>query len=264
MRITFLGSGGAFTDHRVNYQNNAVVETDEGLVLIDCGHTAVQSLKELGVAAGDVRAVLFTHLHGDHASPEQLIWERFYGGAAGPRFLQTEMFAPADLLDPLARSLEPFVGMYSDRDGVVRDTGVADLLQLRRGARATIGGLSVEWFRVPHVEGAGLSKPAYGLALDDGHTRVLWSGDTTFSPRWLHEAAEDERVAKIFHECMFARPFHGTVHTHFDELRTLPEALQQRVTLMHHTAVPDGVSLGAIAGAADRHEVFELSSGAAG
>ena len=264
MRITFLGSGGAFTDHRVNYQNNAVVDTAEGLVLIDCGTTAVQSLKELGVTAGDVRAVLFTHLHGDHASPEQLIWERYYGGADGPRFLGTEMFAPADLLDPLTQSLEPFIGLYNDPDGVVRSTGVADLLQLRRGHRATIGGLSVEWFRVPHVEGEGLSKPAYGLALDDGQTRVLWSGDTTFSPRWLHEAAEDDRVAHIFHECMFAQRFDGTVHTHFEELRTLPEDLQQRITLMHHTEVPDGVSLGALAGAADRHQVFDLSGDPAG
>ena len=35
MRITFLGTGGAFCDYRVNYQNNAMVETSQGQVLID-------------------------------------------------------------------------------------------------------------------------------------------------------------------------------------------------------------------------------------
>lgn len=258
MRITFLGSGGAFTDHRVNYQNNAVLETAEGPVLLDCGHTAVQSLKELGYQPQDVRAVALTHLHGDHASPEQLVWERFYGGRAGPAFRTTELLAPADLLDPLARSLEPFIGLYNDREGALRDTGVDDLLELRRVRSVEIGGVRITWFSVPHLESGRFSKPAYGLALDDGQSRVLWSGDTTFSPKWVREAAEDDRVARIFHECMFAPRFEGTVHTHFEELRTLPEAVQRKVTLMHHTEVPEGVSLGALNGAAERHQTFDL------
>ena len=72
MRITFLGSGGAFTDFRVNYHNNALVYTDEGPVLLDCGLTAVQSMREIGVDRTSLRAVLFTHLPSDHASPESL------------------------------------------------------------------------------------------------------------------------------------------------------------------------------------------------
>ncbi len=259
MRITFLGSGGAFTDHRINYQNNAVVETSEGLVLVDCGTTAVQSLKELGLHPGDVAAVVFTHLHGDHASPEQLIWERYYTGRAGPpAFARTPLCGPADLLDPLVQALDPFIGLYSDREGDVRTDGTAALLDLRRGSTLQIGGLRIRWFQVPHVEGVGVRKAAYGLDLDDGDSRVLWSGDTTFSPQWIRDAVEDPRVKRVFHECTFSAPFRGTVHSHFDELRTLPETVQQRLTLMHHTAVPDGTDLGALHGAALRHEVFDL------
>ena len=73
MQVTFLGSGGALCDHRVNYQNNALIEGPGGLLLLDCGTTAAQSLRELGVHACAVDAVALTHLHGDHASPEQLI-----------------------------------------------------------------------------------------------------------------------------------------------------------------------------------------------
>lgn len=258
MRITFLGSGGAFSDYRVNYQNNAVLETKDGLVLLDCGHTAVQSLKELGVDLRDVRAVALTHLHADHASPEQLAWERFYGGPDGPGFLRTTLCAPGDLLRPLGRSLESFMDLYSDPDGVVRTGGVDAVLDLQPVREVELGGVRIRWFAVPHVEGAGLSKPAYGLELDDGERRVLWSGDTTFSPRWVQEAAEDDRVSRIFHECTFSAPFRGTVHTHFSELQTLPEAVQRKVTLMHHTAVPEGTDLGALRGAALRHETFEL------
>lgn len=258
MRITFLGSGGAFTDYRVNYQNNALVETAVGPVLLDCGTTAVQSLKELGVAPASLQGVVFTHLHGDHASPEQLVWERFYGGDAGPGFLTTPLLAPADLLDPLSQSLRPFMSLYTDREGSARNTGVEDLLELRRVSSVEIGGVRFTWFRVPHVEGPGVSKPAYGLAIDDGHKRVLWSGDTTFSPGWIRDAVEDPRVSRVFHECLFAAPFRGTVHTHFEELVSLPEDVQQRITLMHHTAVPAGQDLHALRGAAARHEVFDL------
>ena len=55
MKIQFLGSGGAFTDWRENYNNNALIETNAGWVLLDCGVTAVQSMKELGVHPSDIR-----------------------------------------------------------------------------------------------------------------------------------------------------------------------------------------------------------------
>ena len=260
MRLTFLGTGGAFTDYRVNYQNNAVIETDEGLVLIDCGHTAVQSLKELGYSALDVRAVLFTHLHGDHASPEQLLWERFYGTRPDGEvaFERTELCGPADLLDPLRASLDPFLDIYTAPGGDVRTGGVNAIVEARVGAVAELAGLEVRWFRVPHVTGPAADKPAYGLDIRMGGSRVLWSGDTTFSPRWVKQAAEDPTVARVFHECSFSEPYRGAVHTHWSELESLPEPLLSRITLMHHTEVPEGVDVSGTAGAADRHESFDL------
>ena len=85
MKITFLGSGGAFTDYRVNYHNNALVETDAGLVLLDCGFTACQSMRELGIHPSKIHTVLFTHLHGDHASPEQPAVSEAIGEVPAPR-----------------------------------------------------------------------------------------------------------------------------------------------------------------------------------
>jgi ribonuclease BN (tRNA processing enzyme) len=258
LRITFLGSGGAFTDYRVNYHNNALVDTEEGPVLLDCGTTAAQSLRELGVHATALRAILFTHLHADHASPEQLIWERMYlppHPGEGPAFAHTELVGPEDLIDPLCRSLEPFLDPFSDPHGEARSGAIEALLRRHRTQETEIGGVRFRWFRVPHVVGAHVDKAAYGIEIRDRHRRVWWSGDTTFSPGWIAEAAEADR---IFHECMFARPFRGTVHTHFAELCTLPASLRGQVTLMHHTAVPEGQELTGFAGAARRHEVFDL------
>ena len=47
MKIQFLGTGNAFSDFRVNYNNNALVEHDGTLLLLDCGVTACQSLKDM-------------------------------------------------------------------------------------------------------------------------------------------------------------------------------------------------------------------------
>lgn len=258
MHITFLGSGGAFTDYRVNYHNNALVWTSEGPVMLDCGTTACQSLRELGITPHAIRAVLFTHLHADHASPEQLAWERYYGGETGPGFLRTQAHAPADLLDPLRVALHPFMDAFADDTGALRHGGVDHVLDFRRGHVHTIGGVQFRWFRVPHVTGGPVDKAAYGIEIDDGQTKVIWSGDTRFSPGWVRAAAEDPRVARIFHECLFHPPFRGTVHTHFDELMGLPADMRSRITLMHHTAVPDDADIGSFAGAAARHEDFRF------
>ncbi len=260
MRLTFLGTGGAFTDYRVNYQNNAVIETPEGLVLIDCGTTAVQSLKELGFSPHDVRAVLFTHLHGDHASPEQLLWERFYGPGkgGGPEFLRTELCAPADLLQPLRNSMQPFVDIFTDPEGNIRQGGVDALTRCRMETQLEVADLQVRWFRVPHVTGGSVDKAAYGLDIRQGDTRILWSGDTTLSPGWIQAGAEDPSVTRIFHECTFTEPYRGSVHTHWSELEALSDDLLGRISLMHHTEVPDDVDVSRTVGAAERHQLFEL------
>lgn len=261
MKITFLGSGGAFTDYRVNYQNNALVEVGHTRVLIDCGVTACQSLRELGVHPTAVDAVAFTHLHADHASPEQLCWERMYTGPEGvPAGATTSLLGPEALIDPLLGALEPYMGIWRDLSGVTRSDGVSAVVRPRRGDRQQWGDLSLRWFRVPHVDGGTVSKDAFGIELVGGGRRVLWSGDTTYSPGWLRQAAEDPHVHTIFHECTFAEPFHGTVHTHYAELLTLPRELRHKVVLMHHTQVPEGRDPRAdgFRAAAARHQVFDL------
>ena len=259
MRITFLGTGGAFTDFRVNYHNNALIYTEEGPVLLDCGLTAVQSMREIGVDRGSLRAVLFTHLHADHASPESLIFERFYSGPGGmPSYKTTPLVAPSDVIAPLGQALRPFLNEFADMNGDFRHGGYEALCQPIETQETEIGGVRFRFFRVPHVSGGGVDKPAYGLEIDDGRTRVFWSGDTTLSPIWLDQTLEQDRVARIFHECMFMPRFRGTVHTHWEELSALPEALKAQLTLMHYTAVPDWAELDGLAGAAKRHESFEF------
>jgi ribonuclease BN (tRNA processing enzyme) len=258
MRITFLGSGGAFCDFRVNFQNNAVIDTEEGPVLLDCGVTALQSLKELGIRAHDVRAVLVTHLHADHASPAVLVGERYYKGpdSEGASFLPTPILAPRDVVEPLVASLVPYLDEYQDRSGVIRPGGTRVMVDAKAVTETEIGGTRFRFFRVPHVVGAAVDKPAYGVEIRDARSAVAWSGDTTFSPQWIERTVES--VDTLFHECTFAPRARSTVHTHWPELASLPREVGRRIVLMHHTAVPAGLDVSAVRAAAARHDTFEL------
>ena len=264
VRLTFLGSGDAFCDWRVNYQNNALVETDQGLVLIDCGMTAVQSMRELGLSVHDVHTVLITHVHADHACPSNLLLERFYGGPVGPRWASTRLLAPPDVLDPLRRSLRPFFDEVIGPEGGRVPAGLDGLLIAVPGHELRVGGVIFRFFPVPHVTGIDpvggrwVDKPAYGLEMLHGGRRTVWSSDTTFQRDWIVQTARDPDLNLLFHDCTFQPAFPGTVHTHFAQLSTLPADVQARIVLMHHVQVPDDVDVSAFAGAAARHQVFDL------
>ena len=256
MRLTFLGSGGAFCDFRVNYQNNAVIDTEEGPVLLDCGVTALQSLKELGIRPHDIRAVLITHLHADHASPALLVGERFYKGPdrGSASFLPTPILAPPDVVEPLVASLVPFLDEYQDRSGVIRPGGTSAMVEPRALLETEIGGTRFRFFRVPHVVGSNVDKPAYGVEIRDARHTFVWSGDTTFSPKWIERTVESADI--LFHECTFVPRARSTVHTHWPELASVPPEVGRRIVLMHHTAVPPGVDISAVRSAAARHDTF--------
>ncbi len=64
MRLIFLGTGSAFTLE--NYQSNMLVESPEGLLLIDCGGDARHSLARQGWTALDITDIYISHLHADH------------------------------------------------------------------------------------------------------------------------------------------------------------------------------------------------------
>lgn len=261
MIITFLGTGGAFCDLRVNYHNNALIETSAGPVLLDCGTTACQSIKELGRHPSDLHAVVITHLHGDHASPEQLVWERYYSGPTGdPGWKTTSIASPADVLAPLLVSLSPFLSPYVDSGGRAHPDGVDTLIDANATDSAVFGDLVVRWFQVDHIERNGLRKPAYGLWLAQGDVLVWWSGDTCFDAEKITAAARTPGCARLFHECTFTPRFQGTVHTHYEDLQTLPVDVRAKITLMHYTQVPDSVDVrrDGFAGAADRHETFRI------
>jgi ribonuclease BN (tRNA processing enzyme) len=67
MRITFLGTGDAFGSGG-RLQPSVHVSDAAGSFLIDCGASALISLKRLSFRPDEIRSVFISHLHGDHFS----------------------------------------------------------------------------------------------------------------------------------------------------------------------------------------------------
>lgn len=261
LEIQFLGTGGAFTDFRENYHNNAIVRTADGPVLIDCGGTAVQSLRELGVHAGDIAGVVVTHMHGDHIGGiEQLAWERYYTSrAGGPGWKRTPILTTSPLHAMLRRSLLDCLDDFTASDGHTRSGGYDELVVPRLLEGPTeIGGVGFELVRTPHVVGPGVDKPAFGVRVRaPGSGGLYFTSDTTFRAD-IGDRFPDAEI--IFHDCTFHGHYPQTVHTHYSELLTLPADVRARIVLMHHTRVPAGVDVvrDGFRGAARRHEMFAL------
>lgn len=259
MKLEFLGTGGAFSDFRVNYHNNAIVETRDGYVMIDCGSTAVQSLKELGLKPWQMVGVIITHTHSDHVGGlEQLIWERVYTGATGPGWLRTIVYANPRVAKDIVRSVSPGIEEFTDRDGVCQSGGFHRLVEMHSVLTPfEIGGVKFTLHRTPHVMGPGVDKPSFGVEIEKDGRNVYYTSDTTFRPDIgdLFPGAEI-----IFHDCTFSPKYPGTVHTHYSDLVTLPPSVKKRTVLMHHTIVPDDVDPadGGFLGVAKRHEMFEV------
>lgn len=282
MEVTFLGTGGAFTDFRVNYHNNLLINcgpvstTDpaEKYLLIDCGATAVQSIKELGIKPWEVHGVIVTHMHGDHIGGiEQLLWERYYTGPSGPGFRKTAIYSTPEILEALRASLSPCVNEYTDNTGEARPGGYHALVDEYvtepyddREFTWVVGDAAFRFHVTPHVVSHLVNKPAYGIELLDRHPDRQWqpappsvyyTSDTTFRPG-IGDLFPESRI--IFHDCTFSPKYPGTVHTHYEELLTLPDEVRARIILMHHTEVPVGVNVlgDGFMGAALRHESFDL------
>jgi ribonuclease BN (tRNA processing enzyme) len=65
VRVDILGSGSAFADGGRHY-SAYLIKSPRGALLLDCGPTALASIKRHGLSAEPINQVLLSHLHGDH------------------------------------------------------------------------------------------------------------------------------------------------------------------------------------------------------
>ena len=65
MELQFLGSGDAFGSGG-RYNTCFYVSHSQGAFLLDCGASSLVAFRKFAADPNKVRAILITHLHGDH------------------------------------------------------------------------------------------------------------------------------------------------------------------------------------------------------
>lgn len=214
--ITCLGHGGAFAHPDVG-NTSYLIDCDDHRILVDCGSTVPDVLKEFNVDPGSLTAVLISHLHMDHVGGlERLLYHRHYVCKSDPlRVIACEGVMSAWLTwigtvkNDLLRHMRPISGGFPLLSG---DIGV-EILPVNHGG--DIPEMACSSFQV-HV----------------GSRKLFFSGDRI----WEHEGAAAILNAMrqsdlAFHELELFSPPSGA-HTNVADLQRFYRT--DRVWWGHH------------------------------
>lgn len=217
LTLQMLGTGNAFA--KKYYNNNALLYANEYTLMIDCGITAPLAMHELNKPMNEVDGLLITHLHADHVGGiEELAFQLKYVYQR-----KIDLFVPELLVEPLWENCLK-AGMQ-DGGGHSLDSYFNVHLLKPSEAMFIRPDLKVEIIRTEHIP----DKISYSLYLNDF---MFYSADMIFQPDVLHTLIQDRQCTTILHDCQLHG--HGAVHTTLDQLKSLPDELQQRIWLMHY------------------------------
>jgi ribonuclease BN (tRNA processing enzyme) len=218
--VLFLGTGDAFCPAGRN-QAAYVVDAGQTVLLMDCGATALASMKLRGMSAGAIDAVLLSHLHGDHiAGLPFLFLEYLY---------ETPRRRPLRICGPPGterRVAGLFAAAYPDLASRPLPFGL-EFTELLPGKPADLpDSLRITPFRVPHQE----HEISLGLVVQVAGHRILYSGDTG----WTEDLVAHARDTDLFIcECSF---YETRLPTHLDypRLRENCERFDTRRLVLTH------------------------------
>ncbi len=167
IRLTFLGTGNAFSDGGRSHAC-ILVRATEGTILLDCGGTAFSPLRA-ACDPSEIDAVAITHLHGDH-----------FGGL--PYLAMQQKYAPRTRPLPVGgppslerRTMDATRALYADFFATPLPYELRFLVLDATSTR--LGPAEVSAHRVDHVPD---SEP-HGLRVRIGGKLIAYSGDARWS-----------------------------------------------------------------------------------
>lgn len=231
MKIVFHGVGGAFAPQE-QYNSGAFIQDehelkDSDVFLIDVGTDARHSLAEEGVTVDQVKGVFITHLHADHVGGlEWLAFATYFNPKAG----KPTLYVMEDLLEQLLEMTQPGLGSIKEIHATLYT--YFDIVVVKRATSFVWRDLILTPLPNIHVYDNEVLVPSYGLSIYNNETglKTLYSGDTMMFSN-LVLAYEDHDI--IYHDCE-TLPFRSGVHTHYEDLRELPDEIREKMYLYHY------------------------------
>lgn len=229
------------SDH---YNTNYLVVKGDTHILIDCGRTAPEALRAVGIPITDVTNILPTHAHDDHVGGiGTLAVSNRYVGRPVMSKPKITLIAPRCFLGPLwTGTLQGNLSMnefgrdghglgFSDWFNLVEPYVVSDpFMEYRETYVLDFGDIELQIFRTMHIPDTAHdwrdSAWSTGVLIDK---KVFISGDTRFDRELIETYAAQSEV--IFHD---AALFNDPVHASIEELRTLPAPIKAKMHLVHY------------------------------
>lgn len=204
--ITCLGHGGAFAAADVGH-TAYFVEHGEHRILVDCGTTVPDVLKEFGIDPGSLTAILITHLHADHAGGlERILYHRHYVSKAPP----IPLVMGADTADDWLACIR------ACKNDLLRHV---DLRSVDSGAMPCVLGEGIEVYARQVNHGGDVPNMAcYCSLVELGSSSVFFSGDRTWDHDGCRFVLQDMKSADLaFHELELFSPPSGA-HTNIADV----------------------------------------------
>ncbi|MEM7589151.1 MAG: MBL fold metallo-hydrolase, partial [Myxococcota bacterium] len=230
MKLTFIGSGSAFTVGEDNFHSNAIVESKSGKkLLIDCGSDARLALYKLGLGYKDIDAVYVSHLHADHVGGLEWLGltRKFDPRCSRPHLYICDAISQ-DLwnhtLSGGMRTLECRVADIHDFFEVhtLHANGWFDWEDLRFSVVQTV-----------HVVSGFEITPSFGLMFEAAKKNIYFTTDTQFAPSQLKSFYQMADL--IFQDCETAKIRSG-VHAHYTQLVQLDAEIKSKMWLYHYNS----------------------------
>lgn len=263
LRVMAIGVGAAFSQRM--FQSNFIISKGNDTLWIDLGSKTPQKLHEFQLSVHDIKNLTISHLHADHVGgmEEWCLKRRYQAMYMIPRQEGEDQSAWSDRAESYFLSGKFRHNLYIPHD-FARDlwdmtlrgglahseeinlNGVSGLMQpadyyilvplLHKSFEFgidcynfNVGSINIKAFRTKHVPDStqDLERSFFSLGylIDD---RVYISGDTKFDPNPVLNFGS--RCEVIFHDC---QSFRGGVHAAYDEIKTLPVEIKNKMHLYH-------------------------------
>jgi ribonuclease BN (tRNA processing enzyme) len=174
VEIQFLGTGDAFGSGG-RHQTCIHVAAGGYRFLIDCGASALISMKRWGLDPARIDAILLTHLHGDH-----------FGGIPF-LILEAQLISkrtrPLVIAGPpgLEKRIHDAMEIFFPGSAAIQQKFSIEFLELLDATEQPIGPHTVTPYPVLHASGA----PSYALRVNCGGKVIAYSGDTQWTDALL-------------------------------------------------------------------------------
>ncbi len=240
LKMTFLGSGSAFTVGCNNFQSNIIFELGKDILLLDAGSDIRHALHEQNKSYQDIKSVYITHMHGDHCGGlEWLALTTYFDPdyKEKPHLFASERIMGDLWSKTLSGGLSTLPTIKASIDSYF------NIHPVKQHEGFIWHGIEFKLVQTVHFYSEYELMPSFGLIFTYNNTRVFFTSDTQYAPGQLMSFYEEADI--IFHDCETLSRKSG-VHAHYTELAQLPENIKKKMWLYHYNpgTLPDATKDG--------------------